>query len=128
MASNVHARRLSHFQGEINWAQIKADGVPGVLAKVNQGDDPGLVDGRWTANRHNALSMGSRSAGITGQCRNGMRCPRRCCSLAPWIRSGQLPPFLDFDHNGNGNTSKPLNPVRENSICEDSAFRSGIAQ
>jgi len=108
---------VSHFQGEINWAQIKADGVPGVLAKVNQGDDPGLVDGRWTANRHNALSMGIPIGGYH------WAMPERNALSSQMLFSrtldqvpGMLPPFLDFEYNGNGNTSKPLNPGGKNPL------------
>lgn len=49
---------LSHYNGPVNWAALKADAVPFVLGKVNEGDDPAFVDPMWPSNRAGALAEG----------------------------------------------------------------------
>jgi lysozyme len=47
---------ISHWQGEIDWAQVKADGIRFVFAKVTEGN--AFVDDRYAANRAGATAQG----------------------------------------------------------------------
>ncbi|REE68671.1 lysozyme [Paenibacillus taihuensis] len=54
--SNVKVIDVSHHQGVIDWAKVRADGVLGVFIKASEGTS--FVDDRFTANVSGAVAAG----------------------------------------------------------------------
>ncbi len=95
----VHGIDVSHHQGEIDWARVRAAGISFAYIKASEGAD--FVDSRFEANWR-----GAKAAGVA---RGAYHFFTLCTPVRPQIDNfvatvfevGELPPALDLELGGN---------------------------
>ena len=92
---------ISHFQGSVQWDQIKASGVSFAWAKASQGS--GGHDERWTEGRHKeAIAAGIRFGGYHfadfGQ--DPVANAKNFASAIGSLQPGDLLPMVDVEDSG----------------------------
>jgi lysozyme len=103
---------ISHYQGDVDWAKIKADGVSFAWAKATQGNY--LVDSRWTEGRHKAaieagIHFGGYHFADLGQ--DPVLNAKNFLKAIGSLRAGDLLPMVDVEDSGlpDGITIKKVN-------------------
>ncbi len=92
---------VSHYQGSIDWAKVKEDGVLFAWAKATQGTS--YVDDRWTVGRHKAaVAAGIRFGGYHfadfGQ--DPVANARNFVDAIGVLQPGDLIPMVDVEDSG----------------------------
>jgi lysozyme len=100
---------VSHYQGTIDWARVRADGVDFAYVKATEGGD--FTDPAFTI-----LSEGARRAGVrVGAyhyftfCTGGAAQARQFLAVTGGPKQGDLPPVVDLEFGGN--CSRVLTPA-----------------
>jgi lysozyme len=99
MRYEVKGIDVSHHQGVIDWARLKADGVDFAYIKASEGET--YNDPRFTRNWYEAEQAGVKRGAyhFFTQCRTGKAQAGNFIRVVP-RQAGTLPPAVDAEHMG----------------------------
>lgn len=116
---------ISHHQGEIDWDQVKGQGLSFVYMKATEGDD--FQDERFAANWEGAARAGLLRGAyhFYDLCQEGAPQAENLFSVLP-AEAGMLPPAIDIERDGGCRPSEM--PTREAFLEQFSVFIEAVTE